>query len=333
MNLKPVSVVRFSITAVIVLIAALIAWLLWNHYMYSGWTRDARVRADVVQVAPDVSGPVVSVAVEDNDAVDKGDVLFRIDPTRYEHHVNQAEANLDAAQNAVNSAKAKIKAAEAGVTSAHASYVMQKNQAARRQNMEGAVSREASGNARDKAAVAKAKWQSAKAQKGEARAARKKAVSSVEQARARLAEARLDLARTKVRAPRDGHVTNLELYTGDYVGRGKPAVALVARNSFSIYGYFEETKLPKVSIGDSVDIRMMNDIRLKGRVESIARGISDAENPRGGDLLAHVSPSFSWVRLAQRIPVKIHIDPDSIPDDAHLAAGMTATVTLNQDDD
>lgn len=330
--MKLASVFRFSITAVLVLLAALVAWLLWHHYMYSPWTRDARVRAAVVQVAPDVSGRVVRVAVKDNQRVHKGDLMYRIDPTRFENAVHQAQANLDAARAAARAAGASIDAASASAHAAHATYAMRQAQAERRKRMGNVISREARSNAAEIAASAHAQWQAAQAGHGKAAAARARALAAVEQAQVALQLARINLERTRVRAPINGYVTNLDVFVGDYARTGQASLALVGSDSFWLYGYFEETKLPQVKKGDEVDVRLMDGTHFKGQVTSIARGIVDRQNPDGTGLLANVSPTFNWVRLAQRIPVRIRIEQDTLPDGTRLVAGMTATVVLHQPD-
>lgn len=327
--MKAVSIIRFSMTAVIVLVAALVGWLLWRHYMYSPWTRDARVRAAVVQVAPDVSGLVTRVAVKDNQLVHKGDLLFVIDPTRFENAVRQAQANLDAAEAAAHAAGASLSATHASARAAQATYAMRHAEAERRQKMGNVISQEARSDAAAVAAAAHAQWEAAQASRGKAGAAKAEALAAVEQAQAALALAKLNLSRTRVRASMDGYITNLHVYAGGYAHAGQASMALIGSHSFWIYGYFEETKLPSVRIGDEVGIRLMDGTRFKGTVEGISHGIADSENPDNGNLLAQVSPTFSWVRLAQRIPVRIRIDKDSLPKGTPLAAGMTATVVLH----
>lgn len=327
--MKTASIIRFSLTAILVVVAALVAWLLWRHYMYSPWTRDARVRAEVVQVAPDVAGLVTQVAVDDNQPVRKGDLLFRIDDARFRNAVTQAQANLDTARAAAKAAGADISASTASAEAARATYAMRHAEAERRQRMGDNISREARGNAAAEADAAHAQWRAAQASHGKAAAAQAKALAAVEQAQAALDLARLNLERTQVRAPIDGYVTNLEVYAGEYAHAGQAGMALVGNHDFWLYGYFEETKLPGVHVGDAVDIRLMDGARFRGHVEGIARGIADSQNPTSSGLLADVSPTFNWVRLAQRIPVRIRIDQDSLPEGTRLAAGMTATVVLH----
>lgn len=283
MSLKSVFSVLATLT--ILLAAVLIGQRLWTHYMDSPWTRDGRVRAEVINVAADVSGIVVEVPVRDNQMVKKGDLLMRIDPRRYEIAVQQAEAL---------------------VASRKATLEMRRLNARRRAAMDNrVVSRESLDDASNTAAAAEADYQ---------------------QALAILESARLDLERTRVLAPVDGYVTNLAVYAGDYARAGEPKLAVVDRHSYWIYGYFEETKLPHLKVGDPADVQLMSGESLGGHVESIARAIYDRDNPQSRELTADVNPTFNWVRLAQRIPVRIHID--EVPEGVLLAAGMTGTVII-----
>lgn len=328
--MKLQSILRFALSALIVLIAAFVAHALWKRYMYSPWTRDARVRADVVRIAPDVSGIVTAVAVRDNQAVKKGDLLFTIDRDRFRYAVEQAEANLAAAEAAARAAGASTEAAGAVISARRADYQKASEQSDRRQKMPGnVISAEMRSDAAATASSARATLHQAEAARNQATAAREQAAAAVQQASVALDRAKLDLERTEVRAPVDGHVTNLDIHAGDYAAAGAARLALIDRNSYWIYGYFEETKLPYVRVGDDVEVRLMaGDTLIHGRVESIARGIGDVDNPTGANLLANVAPTFSWVRLAQRVPVRIAIDMEHLPAGLTLAAGMTATVVL-----
>ena len=278
----------FSLIATL-LILALAIWigrLLWIHYMDTPWTRDGRVRADVINVAADVSGVVVDVPVKDNQPVKKGDLLMQIDPEHYQLAVKQAEAM---------------------VASRKATWEMRKVNAARRKDMDALViSAENREDASNVASSAQADYQLAVAQ---------------------LEAAQLNLQRTKVLAAVDGYVTNLNVHRGDYARIGEAKMAVVDRNSFWVYGFFEETKLPHVKIGDPADMQLMSGEVMKGHVESIARAIYDRDNPESRELIADVNPTFNWVRLAQRVPVRIHLD--SVPESVVLAAGITCTVIVN----
>ena len=321
--------IRIAITAFFVLIAAFIGYGLWRHYMYSPWTRDGRIRANVVRIAPDVSGLVTAVNVVDNQPVKKGDVLFVIDRPRYEDAAEQAKANLAAAQAAVAAAQANIDAAKASTTQSKANFTMYEAQSKRRQGLKDVVSNEDLANSRATADAARATWDKARAGEEQAAAAQLQAQASVKQAQAALATAELNLQRTEVRAPVDGYVTNLLVRVGDYASAGAPRLALVDSHSFWVDGYFEETKLPHLHVGDPVDIRLMSGgVHLHGTVDGVARGIGGAVDPTGTDLLANINPTFNWVRLAQRVPVRVSIDTDHMPAGTVLVAGQTATLVV-----
>jgi RND family efflux transporter MFP subunit len=277
--------VGFIATALVFIVAILIGRVLWVHYMDEPWTRDGRVRAEIVNVAPDVSGAVVDLPVKDNQLVKKGDLLMQIDPSHYEIAVEQAQA-------AVAARKAELQ--------------MRRDDAQRRADMDAlVVSKENRENATHAASAADAGYQ---------------------QALAALDAAKLNLARTRVVSPVDGYVTNLNVFRGDYATVGAAKLAIVDSHSFWVYGYFEETKLPHVRIGDKAEVRLMSGGTLQGHVESISRGIYDRDNPESRELLADVNPTFNWVRLAQRVPVRVGID--SVPDGVVLAAGITCTVVV-----
>ncbi|CAD6512469.1 p-hydroxybenzoic acid efflux pump subunit AaeA [Paraburkholderia kirstenboschensis] len=281
------NLVGFVATAIIFIVAILLGRALWVHYMDEPWTRDGRVRAEIVNVAPDVSGAVVDLPVKDNQMVKKGDLLMQIDPSHYQIAVEQAQA-------AVAARKAELQ--------------MRRDDAKRRADMDSlVVSKENQENATHTASAAEAAYQ---------------------QALAALDAAKLNLARTRVVSPVDGYVTNLNVFRGDYATAGAAKLAIVDSHSFWVYGYFEETKLPHVHIGDKAEVRLMSGGTLEGHVESISRGIYDRDNPQSRELLADVNPTFNWVRLAQRVPVRVRID--SVPEGVVLAAGITCTVVVKQ---
>ena len=283
--------IRVAVTLVIVAIAVAAGWSLWHTYEESPWTRDGRVRANVVTVAPDVAGAVIDVRVKDNQEVKIGDVLFTIDPARYTLAVENAEAALAGAKSQMDQRQDELD---------------------RRQRLSSvSISEEALDQARHAMLGAKANY---------------------DQANAALGVAKLNLARTEVRSPVNGYVTNLLVDRGDYATTGRAMVAVVDSDSYYVAGYFEETKLRHIAIGDKVSIRLLGfDAPLEGHVHSIARAITDRENAIGNDLIANVNPTFSWVRLAQRIPVRIAID--TVPDGVTLSAGMTATVVVTDPND
>jgi multidrug resistance efflux pump len=329
--MKLTTILRFAITAAVIVVAAFVGHALWKHYMYSPWTRDGRVRAEIVRIAPDVAGLVTDVQVIDNQTVKKGDLLFVVDKARYINALNQAKANLHAAEAAARASGANINAAAASAQQSRSNFEMYAAQSDRRQKLiNNVISAEDKANALAAANAAKAGWQAAQASTKQASAAQEQALAAVAQAEVEVAAAQLNLDRTDVRAPVDGYVTNLDVRVGDYASAGTARLALIDSHSYWIYGYFEETKLPGLRIGDPVDIRLMSGgVRLQGKVESIARGITDADNPTGNDLLADVNPTFNWVRLAQRVPVRVRIDASHLPQGTVLAAGMTATLVVH----
>ena len=272
-------------TIVLVILAAAIAIWLWRHYEDSPWTRDGRVRADVVRVTPDIGGLVTSVEVKDNQTVKAGDLLFVIDRPRYSLAVEQARAAVTSAQarlgQAQREAKRDLALGDLVATETHEQNV---------------------------AAVATAR-------------------AALDQAMSALDKAKLDLARTNVHASVNGTVTNLDLHPGDYVAPGNQAMALIDSDSVRVEGYFEETKLGKIHVGSPVTVVLMGEDRpLKGVVESIAAGINDTTRSDSRNLLPSVDATFTWVRLAQRIPVRVRLT--QVPKDVNLISGRTATVTI-----
>jgi RND family efflux transporter MFP subunit len=201
-----------------------------------------------------------------------------------------------------------VEQAQAQVAARKADLQMRRSDAARRADLDAlVVSKETRENSASLASGAEAQYQ---------------------QALAQLDAAKLNLQRTTVVAPVDGYVTNLNVHRGDYAVAGQPKLAIVDSHSFWVYGYFEETKLPLLKVGDSAEMPLMSGAVLKGHVESISRGISDRDNPQSRELLADVNPTFNWVRLAQRVPVRIHID--EVPEGLILSAGTTCTVVVKQ---
>ncbi len=276
---------RWGATIVLVLAAIAVGLWLWQHYEGEPWTRDGRVRADVVRVTPDVAGLVTDVAVKDNQEVKPGDLLFVVDRPRYRLAVAQANTAIASARTALAQAR---------------------REAARDVALGDLVAKETHEQNLARVATAEAALKQAKTQRE---------------------AADLDLQRTEVRAPVRGTVTNLNLHKGDYVASGQQALALIDRASLRVEGYFEETKIPKIHVGDPVRVELMGDDHvIRGRVESIAAGISDADRATGEGALPAVDPTFSWVRLAQRIPVRVRLT--HVPRGVRLITGRTATVTV-----
>jgi len=284
-KLSPIDVVRMTVTLAIVAVAVFASLRLWSHFQRDPWTRDGRVRADVVTVAPDVSGLVTQVAVVDNQAVKRGQVLFVIDPDRFALALRQSDATI---------------------ASQRANLVEARQELGRNLSLGELVSRE------------QLEQSQSRVDQAEAALAQASAVRDV---------AALNLARTTVRAPVDGYLSDLGLRVGDYAAAGKPELALIDAASFRVEGYFEETKLPGLRIGQAVRVKIMGEPQpLRGRIESISRGIEDRDRTTGGELLPSITPTFNWVRLAQRVPVRVALD--SPPTDFRLISGRTATVEV-----
>jgi RND family efflux transporter MFP subunit len=278
---------RYVITGIAVLVAIAVGYRLWVYYMVEPWTRDGRVRADVVVVAPDVSGFVTEVLIHDNQAVRRDDVLFRIDRARFELALRQAEAVVAGRRASLDQATLDLNRYRALTTDA----------------------------------VSQQKQEEVKATQLVAQAAYDQAVADRDLAK-------LNLERSDVRASVNGTITNMDLRPGTYVTAGKGVMALVDADTLRVEGYFEETKLSRIHIGDPVSIRLMGDnTRLTGHVESIAAGIEDRDRTAGTNLLANVNPTFNWVRLAQRVPVRIALD--NVPPNTVLVSGRTATVEIH----
>jgi multidrug resistance efflux pump len=277
---------RIIVTLAALAAAAAVGWHLWQHYEVEPWTRDGRIRANVVQVAPDVTGQVTAVFVHDNQRVGAGQPLFEIDRARFELALRQAESVAQAQKIALDQAA---------------------REAHRNTELHELVAQEA----------------------------REQGQSHLEQARAALAQAlvnqdlaKLNLARTRVLSAVNGIVTNLDLQAGTYVTAGHPVMALVDYDSFYAEGYFEETKLAAIHVGDPVSVSLMGEKQaLSGHVDSFAGGIADRDRSTAGNLLPNVNPTFNWVRLAQRIPVRVALD--RVPAAIRLVAGQTVTVDVH----
>nr|WP_159465040.1 p-hydroxybenzoic acid efflux pump subunit AaeA [Scandinavium goeteborgense] len=276
---------RTAITLIMVVLAFIAIFHAWVYYTESPWTRDARFSADVVAIAPDVAGLITDVNVKDNQLVRKNQVLFTIDQPRYQKALEEADADV---------AYYQVLAAE-------------KRREAGRRNQLGtmAMSREEIDQANNLL------------QTVEHQLAKSKATRDL---------ARLDLERTVIRAPADGWVTNLNVYSGEFITRGSTAVALVKKESFYVMAYMEETKLEGVRPGYRAEITPLGSTKvIKGTVDSIAAGVTNASSSSDVKGMATIDSNLEWVRLAQRVPVRIHIDQQQ----GNLwPAGTTATVII-----
>ncbi|CAM0118861.1 Biotin/lipoyl-binding protein [Stenotrophomonas maltophilia] len=276
---------RWSATLGVCALAAIAAFSLWNRYETRPWTRDGRVRADVVRVASDMGGLVTQVLVHDNQRVSAGQLLLVLDQPRF---------------------AATLEKADAAVRSAHATLALARRESARDNALGNLVASET--RERNAAKV-------------------DTELAALAQARAEQRVAQLNVQRTEVRATTDGIITNLDLHAGDYLQPGAQALALIDTGSLRIEGYFEETKLGCITEGDAAVARLMGDNHdVRGHVETIAAGIADDQRSSTHNLLPAVAPTYTWVRLAQRIPVRIRID--DAPSDTRLIVGRTASVTI-----
>ena len=310
-------VVPAAVTVLAVLAALLVLRLLWRYYMIDPWTRDAHINADVVQIAPDVSGLVSAVKVRDNAAVHQGDVLFVVDQARYRIALAQARAGLERG-------RAALAQSQAALVQSRTEVQWLQHETARDRALKDLVAAEESETRRANLAKARARVQADEA-------AITAAEAGVATAQAAVDLAQLNLDRTVVRSPVDGRVNDHMVRAGDYVGAGKPVLAVLDTRSFRVDGYFEETRLQGIRPGQTVDIYVMGqDEVLHGHVQSIAAGIEDRYRSNGANLLPNVTPAFDWVRLAQRVPVRISLD--TVPDGVALIAGRTATVSITPAD-
>jgi RND family efflux transporter MFP subunit len=280
-------VLPLLVTLITVVIAVVLGQAMWDAYMGAPWTRDGTVRAYVVTMAPEVAGRIVELPVADNQFVHKGDLLMVIDPTNFKIAVSLNEAMVQQAQ-----ANAQNAAREAR---------------RRHQLTDLAVTTEEKQTFASNAVAGQAQYQ---------------------QAQANLDQAQVNLQRTEIRSPVNGWVTNLLAQLGDYTNVGQNQISLVDADSFWIDGYFEETNTGQIHVGDPAEVKLMGYSEpVRGHVDSIARAINVANAQPNGQGVATVNPIFTWVRLAQRVPVRIRID--DVPSGVRLVAGMTATVQID----
>ena len=281
---------RTAITVILVVLAFIAMFRAWVYYTESPWTRDARFSADVVAIAPDVSGLITGVQVKDNQLVSKNQVLFVIDQPRYQKALAEAEADVSYYQ-----ALAEEKSREAGRRNKLGINAMSREEIDQSNNVLQTV------------------------------------LHQLAKAQATRDLARLDLERTVIRAPADGWITNLNVYAGEFITRGSTAVALVKQHSFYVMAYLEETKLERVRPGYRAEITPLGSNRvLKGTVDSMAAGVTNASSSVDSKGMATVDSNLEWVRLAQRVPVRIHLDDEP----GNLwPAGTTATVVITGEKD
>ncbi len=281
---------RMLMTGAVVLVAVAVVLYKYWDYVTNPWTRDGQVRAQVVLITPRISGPIVNLPVEDNQLVRAGDLLFEIDPRTFRSAVDKARADLQQAQVQVEEAKDKADRA-----------------AAVRKRDPGAMSE-----------------QQLIAKQNTLRTAEAAALA----AQASLDDAELNLEFTQQRAPVDGYVTNLNLRLGSQAVANQPSLALVDINSFWVHGFFKENYIADMRPGDRAIVTLMSypGRPLEGRVDSLGWGIAQTDGSTGYNLLPSISPTFEWIRLAQRVPVRVHLL--DVPEEVKLRVGTTASVLV-----
>lgn len=352
---------KYLITGSVALVAVLLVLFKYWGYAANPWTRNGQVRAEIIQITPRVSGPIIQLHVEDNQFVKAGDLLFEIDPRTFKADLFQAQAEYDksidnylaqekqveAAQAQVESAKAAIAVAESGVKEVDAQIIEDKAEFIRQKELlpQKFTSQKEVDRAKANYDVSMEKkqgkfatLQQAIASLSQVDAALAKAKAnlgetgeknaSIRAAKASLEQAQLNLEFTQVRASVDGYITNLTLQIGSQAVQNKPFMALIDVNSFWIHGYFKETDIGNVQEGNKATVTLMTypDTPIEGVVDSLGWGVAQQDGSTGAELLPNVSPTFEWIRLAQRIPVRIHLT--KVPKEIYLRVGTTASVLV-----
>jgi multidrug resistance efflux pump len=353
--------IKYLTTGLVLLVALILLLVKYRDYVTNPWTRDGQVRANVVQLAPRVSGPIVDLPIRDNQLVKAGELLFVIDPRTFKASYDQARAQLDEVGDNVQALEKQVEAARAGVEVSQAavrqarskiaqlSATIAKNKAEYERQTDllpkRATSRRSLERAQANYEVSLQEKIGAEAALYQARASLAEAQASLAEAQAKLGalgesnpqlraalaalrQAELNLEFTEVRAPVDGYVTNLNLRLGSQVVANQPVLALVDVKSFWVDGFFKETVIGRVQTGDRAVITLMAYPRspLEGVVNSIGWGIAQQDGSTGYELLPNVSPTFEWIRLAQRVPVRIHLT--DIPEGIDLRVGTTCSVLV-----
>ena len=283
-------IIKLLSTGVVVLVAVGVVTTKYGFYLTNPWTRDGQVRAQVIQITPRVSGPIVDLPIEDNRFVKAGDLLFKIDPRTFQAAVDQARADLQQSQ--VEADDAKEEADRARKIIRRDRGAMSAQQLERKENDQ------------------------------------RSAEAAVLGAQAALEQAQLNLEFTEVKASVDGYVTNLNLRLGSQAVANQSALALIDTDSFWVHGFFREDRIGDVQPGDRAIVTLMSypDQPLEGRVDSLGWGIAQDDGSTGYNLLPKVNATFQWIRLAQRVPVRVHlVDP---PKDIPLRVGTTASVMV-----
>ena len=352
---------KYLVTGSIILVAVLAVLLKYWDYVVNPWTRDGQVRAEVIQVTPRVSGPIVNLPIHDNQFVKAGQLLFEIDPRTYQASLDQAQAQLDqtggnvvALEKQVEASRAGVKVAQASIEQAHSTIAeleatIAKNKAeyGRQQDLlpKRATSKKSVEQAKANYEISVQKKRSATAGLAQAHAQQAEAEAALAESEAQLGamgeanpqlrtslasvhQAEFNLEFTRVRAAVDGYVTNLNLRLGSQAVANQPALALVDVSSYWVSGYFREDTIADIQAGDKAIVILMTypDRPIEGVVDSLGWGIAQDDGSTGFDLLPTISPTFEWIRLAQRVPVRIHLK--NVPEDIKLRVGTTGSVLV-----
>jgi multidrug resistance efflux pump len=352
---------KYLVTGSIVLVAVLALLLKYWDYVVNPWTRDGQVRAEVIQVTPRVSGPIVNLPIRDNQFVKAGDLLFEIDPRTYQVSLDQAQAQLDqtggnvmALEKQVEASRAGVKVAQAAIEQARSAIAQLEATIAKNKAEYGRQQDLLPKRATSKKSVerAKANYEVSLQQKLSAKAGLAQAHAQLTESEAALAEseaqlgamgeanpqlraslasvhlAELNLEFTRVRAAVDGYITNLNLRLGSQAVANQPALALVDVSSYWVSGYFREDTIADIQPGDKAIVTLMTypDRPIEGEVDSVGWGIAQDDGSTGFDLLPTISPTFEWIRLAQRVPVRIELK--NVPEDIKLRVGTTGSVVV-----
>ena len=355
---------KYFLTGAIVAVAVILVLFKYWDYVVNPWTRDGQVRAEVIQLTSRVSGPIVALPIRDNQFVKAGDLLFEIDPRTFQASLDQARAQLDETGDSVQALEKQVEVARAGVNISRESIEQAKSSIAqlRATIAKNKAEYERKKNLLPQKATSKRSVESAQAsyevsvqERIAAEAGLRQAQSALAESQASLAEAQaqlgaignansqvraslaavrqaeLDLEFTQVKAPVDGYITNLNLRLGSQAVANQPALALVDINSYWIDGFFRENTIANIRAGDRAVVTLMtySGRLLEGRVDSIGWGIAQQDGSTGFDLLPSISPTFEWIRLAQRVPVRIHLA--DVPEDIELRVGTTCSVLVMTD--
>lgn len=348
-------------TAIIVLVAVLLILVKYWDYVVNPWTRDGQVEADVIRVTPRVTGPIVELPIRDNQFVKAGELLFRIDPRTFEAELARARAQLDetgdnvdalekqveAARAAVDVAKGNIERSKSEVAAYDATIARDRAELARQRDLlaKNATSQRSLESAQASYEVSLQQKRSAEAQILQARANLAASEADLAEAEAKLGQlgqnnpqlraalaglrqAELNMEFTEVRAPVDGYVTNLNLRLGTQAVANQPALALVDVSSFRVVGFFRENHIEDIRPGDRAMVTLMTypDTPLEAYVDSLGWGIAQQDGSTAADLLPSISPTFDWIRLAQRIPVRVNLK--MVPPEVQLRVGTTCSVLV-----